>query len=159
MSKNNFFSQSKVELDFQRDNLVKLLRIKLFKEYQIEYCLSAFDFFTTHPEDYDGATMSQDLHDLPRTKGFSGLEVSSMVHDYMHIALNAYADEKAIKKSDQVFKTIMRKMDKSGVEIKWRMLRLSILSIFYPWYNRVFRGYSISKEQTEKIDNIYNDFK
>lgn len=136
-----------------REMMVVLLRIKGFSIEQIVYFCDAFEYFTQHPEKYDGSTLTQDLYDI------KGLEFASMLHDYLYFR-GAWASKDLLRKSDKVLVRVMRKMNKSGVEIKWRQLRLWLLrEVFnYAWVNRNFRGKKVTLNEVNEINKIYNLF-
>ena len=78
--RNRFFLQNSTVLAEKRKEVIEYLRIKGIDNKRY---LQAYDYFATHNEEFDGATIVKDLDDLP------DLPLAAMVHDwrYVHILL------------------------------------------------------------------------
>lgn len=157
-SKSNYFQQSQETLSANREILITYLVIKKFDRTQRDIILKAYDYFVENPHRYDGATMSQDLFDLPRNGMYDGLEIAAMVHDYIYIYLQANLSHKAMKVADQIMKSIMIKTNKSGFEIGRRMFLLKLVNRPFAWYNRFKTGNRITAAQMAQIQYKYYAF-
>ena len=141
-----------------REQLITYLVIKKFNRLQREIVFNAYDYFVENPNRYDGATMSQDLYDLPKSGNYDGLEIAAMVHDYIYIYLCANLSPKAMKIADKTMKSLMIKTNKSGFEIGRRMFLLKLVKIPFAWYNRIKTSNRITEAQMESINHTYNAF-
>lgn len=154
-SKSNYFQQSQFDLSANRDLLITYLVIKKFNRTQRDIILKAYDYFVENPNKYDGATMSQDLYDLPKSGKYDGLEIAAMLHDYMYIELGANLSREHMKLADKVMKSIMIKTNKSGFEIGRRMFLLKLVNRPFAWYNRIKTGNRITHSQMDQITYLY----
>jgi hypothetical protein len=125
------YFRAKPELKEDREFMIDILSFWSYNDLQISYFTTAFDYFCNYPEQYDGATASQDLEDIP------GLEFAAMLHDFNYVVFNAKMSIEAMRIADMVMKSNMRKMQKSGVEITWRMFRLDIIRRPYALLNQI----------------------
>ena len=73
---NKFFRQPLDVLVEKRKDVIEYLRIK---GIDAETYLKAYDYFTIHTEEFDGATIVKDLDDLP------DLPLAAMVHDWQYL--------------------------------------------------------------------------
>lgn len=131
-SKSSFFYQSKSILSQYRVEMIDLLIIRDFSEYEISFYLEAYDYFVDNPENYDGATASEDLNDIP------GLELDSMSHDFDYVAKNVSGSFKYKRISDKIMFKNMSRNSKSGFERYRRSALLWLLSYvaLFPLWNK-----------------------
>jgi len=144
-SESNYFKQSKASLDLGLEDMIFTLDLRGFNEEQNGYFILAYEYFSLFPEKYDGATQSQDLVDIPsRQKGFDGLEISTMLHDWIYIFLKARYSVKTMKIADKIMESTMRKFSKSGFEISWRLFRLAIIRRPFAIFNQIKSYFKVS---------------
>jgi hypothetical protein len=130
-SKNDFFKKDKYQLLSLKMEVYKLLFIKRRNHKEILEYLEAFDYFIEHPDKYDGATIVQDLCDIPR------LDLDAMLHDYEYIVKGANRDFVKKWKSDLKYIQYMQKNGK-GLRII-RMIALTLIGIVYVPYNLIVK--------------------
>jgi hypothetical protein len=130
-SKNDFFKKDKYQLLSLKMEVYKLLFIKRRNHKEILEYLEAFDYFIQHPDKYDGATIVQDLCDIPR------LDLDAMLHDYEYIVNGANRDFVKKWKSDLKYIQYMQKNGK-GLRII-RMIALTLIGIVYVPYNLIIK--------------------
>lgn len=127
-SKNNYFFQSRASLDIGLDEMILLLEIKRFTTAQQWYFIRSYEFFCKYPSEFDGATMSQDLIDiLAKEKGYNGLELAAMLHDWIYVFLKANLRVATMRVADYIMRVVMVQQHKSGIEIVWRLARLAVI--------------------------------
>jgi len=134
-SSNTYFLKDAFKLKSNWLHLEKDLEIWGYSKKQVQLFKNAYDYFILNPTEYDGATMSQDLYDVP------GLELAAMKHDYTYIFLKAKYSAKAMRIADFEMYRDMKKMSKCGVQITWRRIRLSIVRRLYAVYNQLKNKY------------------
>ena len=78
-SRDYTFYNDKETLSKYRKYLKVLLYIKGRDPKDIQEYLNAYNYFTTHPSEFDGATIVKDLVD------FGELDLDAMLHDYDYI--------------------------------------------------------------------------
>jgi hypothetical protein len=116
-SRDYTFFKSKEDLDKIKIDMVKLLKIKDRSTEDINKYKIAFEYFRSHPHEFDGATVVKDLSDL------KGLDLDALVHDYDYIK---GANRNFIKKWKADLKYI-KNMELQGKGI--RVFRLFMLTI------------------------------
>lgn len=149
-SENTFFHQDPYILKQYRGKVENLLVVKGYNYAQIQVYLRAYDYFTYHKESFDGATMTEDLCDIP------GLDLDAMLHDYLYIKYNAAGSYKYICKADKLIRTEMYRKGKSTINagLRFVLLVLKTFLIPYPLYSRIFKGRKMSDADKEQIDHI-----
>lgn len=101
-SDNKFFYQDKETLDKHYLDLLYILDMwKLPPTIQKLY-IDAYLYMVKHPEDYDGATIVNDLTIIP------GLDIWAMVHDYLYVVFNVAVNWKAKYIADVIYAKLMR---------------------------------------------------
>lgn len=135
-SKNDFFKQQKIDknedgrlkrLAKKREVVKRLLEIKKFHVFEIDYFLEAYDYFVINKKQFDGATLVKDIYDVPK------LELSAMLHDYQYIYLlprfSGKAWHKSKKRYDKEYCNNLIKLGKIKhkriAQIRYLLLRLS----------------------------------
>ena len=124
-SKNDFFFQSKEDLEIARDLMILQLENLGRSRKDINRFLLSYDWFCKNPERYDGSTIVRDLFDL-KYKGFR-LSTSSMWHDYDYIVNGANRNFiKNVKSNWQYFNDLLANGKGAHIE---RLIGLTIISI------------------------------
>ena len=95
--------------------------------------MNAYNYFTTHPSEFDGATIVKDLVD------FGELDLDAMLHDYDYIT---GSNRNIVKKFKADLKYI-KNMEKNGKGIRVvRFILLTIAGIFtipYSYFKHLFK--------------------
>ncbi len=110
-SKSDFFKQDYTVLMKKKKQMEIVLGFKDFSELEIGFFEDAYDYFVVNPSEYDGATASQDLYDLP------GIEFPPVSHDFDYVAKNCMSSLKYTRISDKILFYNMKKMGASKYEI------------------------------------------
>jgi hypothetical protein len=154
-STSNYFHKPAHLLAQDREFMIDILMFWGFNDLQESYFTTAFDYFVANPNEYDGATASQDLYDIPSKvidgKKYDGLEFAAMLHDWIYIVLRANKSVEAMRIADRVMKRVMKRMRKSGAEITWRLFRLAIVRRPFAIYN----WWTTSKDIKTDVISIY----
>ena len=133
-SRDYTFYNDKETLAKYRKYLKVLLYIKGRDPKDIQEYLNAYNYFTTHPSEFDGATIVKDLVD------FGELDLDAMLHDYDYLH---GANRNFIKKWKADIKYI-KNMERNGKGIRvFRLLLLTIIGIVFVPY--CFIKYKIKK--------------
>ena len=133
-SRDYTFYNDKETLEKYRKYLKVLLYIKGRDIKDIQEYLNAYNYFITHPSEFDGATIVKDLVD------FGELDLDAMVHDYDYLH---GANRNFIKKWKADIKYI-KNMERNGKGIRvFRLLLLTIIGIIFVPY--CFMKYKIIK--------------
>ena len=124
-SRDYTFYNDKETLEKYRKYLKVLLYIKGRDIKDIQEYLNAYNYFITHPSEFDGATIVKDLVD------FGELDLDAMVHDYEYLH---GANRNFIKKWNADIKYI-KNMERNGKGIRvFRLLLLTIIGIVFVPY-------------------------
>ena len=131
-SKSNFFLQpgKSVEerrkfLSEKRKDVDTLLTIWGYELSQRHIYLVAYDYFTLFPTEYNGASMTEELCDIP------GLDLDAMLHDYIYVALKASVSWKYQVLADKLFRSEMRRRSKSSWNGGYRYVMLLLKTPFW----------------------------
>ena len=81
-SVSHFFEQDKNVLAVKYQDVFSILKIKGYNVDQQTVYKKAFDYFVENPHDFDGATLVNDLCDIP------DLDLDAMLHDYHYVNYN-----------------------------------------------------------------------
>lgn len=128
-SNNNYFKKPAITHKLNRGKVKYYLEeIKGYSPAQANIYLAAYDYFVINPEEFDGATMTEDLCDV------KGLELTAMLHDYLYIALNASASLHFIRLADKLFFQEMKRMDKSSWNLGYRKFALWCVRRYWVWF-------------------------
>jgi len=147
-SENHYFTQSALKLQIGRVNVSDLLGAKGYSQECIDLYLKAFDYFTTNPDKFDGATLVKDLCDLP------GLDIDAMLHDYHYINYNVGSSFAMKWKSDFLYGKGNERKGKSLYASYSRFAGLTLSGLFFIPFAIIKRG-KMSKEQKEKFLQDY----
>jgi len=154
-STSNYFKQSKANLLLCYKDMLWILENRGFSEKEIGYFESSYNYFCLFPDEYDGATATQDLVDVPAKElGYDGLEFSSMVHDWIYVSLRARYSVIQMRAADEIMEIIMKKMNKSKFEITWRLFRLAIIRRPFAIWNTLKTWFKI-KPLADLINEMY----
>ena len=124
-SRDYTFYNDKETLSKYRKYLKVLLYIKGRDIKDIQEYLNAYNYFITHPSEFDGATIVKDLVD------FGELDLDAMVHDYDYLH---GANRNFIKKWNADIKYI-KNMERNGKGIRvFRLFLLTIIGIIFVPY-------------------------
>ena len=124
-SRDYTFYNDKETLEKYRKYLKVLLYIKGRDIKDIQEYLNAYNYFITHPSEFDGATIVKDLVD------FGELDLDAMVHDYDYLH---GANRNFVKKWKADIKYI-KNMERNGKGIRgFRLLLLTIIGIVFVPY-------------------------
>ena len=123
-SENNFFKQDKNILIKKREQLKFILTDVWGVDSKIY--LEAYDYFLNNPNDYDGATIVNDLTIMPN------LDIWAMFHDYLYIKFNVAVNLKYKHLADLKYCQEMRKFKISWGSV-WlvRYVGLLISTIYF----------------------------
>ena len=148
-SKNGFFLQDTFTLKVKQKDVRDLLFIKGYEEPQIELYMKAYDYFTYHREEFDGATMTEDLYDIPQ------LDLDGMFHDWPYIRYNVAGNYKYMWLVDLLIRSEMRKKGKSTINAGLRFVLLLLKTLIgYPVFCYLFKGRRMSADDKAAMDRI-----
>lgn len=147
-SRSRFFDKNDYALDKWRSNVKRLLEIKGYTENQISIYLKAFDYFSDHPNDFDGATIVKDLQDLPH------LDLDAMLHDYQYLVQNTAANYYTKWYSDWMYAKGQERKGKGQYSSFSRFVGLTIIGIVFVPYAGFKRGKTTLKQETA----FFNDY-
>lgn len=148
-SSNNYFRQAPAILQANRKKVDEYLILKGYEVDQREIYLSAYDYMTHCPEDFDGATMTEDLPDI------ENLELAAMLHDYLYVYYRAAGSFKYSWISDKLMRLEMRRMGKSSWNTGVRFVLLLLKAPFFVPYCNIFKNRIMNKVEEEKIKRIF----
>ena len=158
-SKSNFFHQpGKTDderiafLSEKRKDVDSLLLIWGYELSQRHIYLDAFDYFAKYPKDYNGASMTEDLGDIP------GLDLDAMLHDYLYVVLMACVSWKYQILADKLFRSEMRRREKSSWNRGYRFIMLMIKTPFWIAICWVLKGRRITDKHKKAMDGIFRAF-
>ena len=149
-SSSSYFHQDNETLATGRRNLVKYLGIKGYERDEITLYKKAYDYFVANPAEYDGATMTEDLCDLP------GLDLDAMLHDWIYIVYNASGNYRYIWMADKLMREEMKRKGKSTINAGLRFVLLALKTLlFYPAYSYLFKKRRMSLDDKSAFEWIY----
>ena len=147
-SENHFFNQDKATLLLKRDSVCKLLTMKGYGLESVAIYLKSYDYFCINPDQFDGATLVNDLCDIP------DLDLDAMLHDWMYLVCNAAVNIRCKWMADMIFSKGMEQKGKGQYTAYSRFAGLTLSGIGFIPFARIKRG-RITKEQKEYIENAY----
>jgi len=145
MSTNDFFQRDYDELYRDRQQLSKLLKIRCFSLNYISAILEAYDFFVINKNDFDGATLLQDLYD------YKNLDLKALVHDYIYLKFNCASSYTYKKKADNLFAKMHSHFHNGDLERITRRTGLGISTTPFLIFNILKKGV-MKKEQKNTMD-------
>ncbi|WZL88332.1 hypothetical protein VS868_12065 [Salinimicrobium sp. 3283s] len=156
-SKSNFFIQPQLAGDLgrrtflseKRKDVDALLSIWGYELSQRQVYLQAFDYFVNHPKDFNGASMTEDLCDIP------GLDLDAMLHDYLYVVYKASVSWKYQILSDKLFRSEMRRRGKSSWNRGYRFVMLLLKCPFWIAWCWAVKGRRITAMDKIKMDYIF----
>lgn len=147
-SKSEYFHNATAE---DRQTLIVYLRdVWKYKPEEVDIYLVAFDHFLECPDDFDGATWTEELFDIP------GLDIDAMLHDYLYSALKASVSWKYQVRADQLLSNEMKRRRKSSWNRGYRFTALTISTPIWIPYCWFWKGRRITKGDKVKMDYIFN---
>lgn len=147
-SKNNFFKQTKKVLDRKRFEVESLLKFKGYLPIEISIYLTAYDYFCINTLDFDGATIVNDLDDIPE------LDLDAMLHDYQYLYYKVGASFRNKWRSDRIYMVNQIRKGKGQYSSISRFIGLTILSIFFVPYTKIKKTMSHQDEEHFIIDYL-----
>lgn len=149
-SENSYFDQSDAKLSVNREKIRRFLsEMKGYSSAQINYYLTAYDYFQVNKLHYDGATMTEDLCDI------ENLELCSMLHDWMYIHLKTSGNLKYRLLSDKLFRSEMSRMRKSSWNRGYRFVALLIISLLHTPWSWLVKNRRMTRSQRIAFDGMY----
>jgi hypothetical protein len=144
--KSAYFSNTLQKLQIDRINIRVLLSIKGYEQDQINIYLNAFDYFSNYPNDFDGATISKDLVDIP------DLDLDAMLHDYHYLICKVSSSFRYKFKADWIYAKEQERKGKGQYSSFTRFIGLTIIGIFL-----VPIGYIRNGKMNQKNKNIISN--
>lgn len=129
-SESKYFHKDKANLDKCVFDMVAYLKMKGYNYDQIAIYIKAFEYFVLNPNDFDGATLVNDLCDI------RGLDLDAMLHDHQYIVYFVGGSFSMKYRADKLFMHGIKKKGKNGI-----LYKLGVKN--YPAYSR-FIGLTIS---------------
>ena len=126
-----------------------LTRTWKYKAVEAYIYLQAYDYFVQNPNEFDGATLTEDMPDIPN------LDLDAMLHDYLYVALNASADWDYMVKADELFKKEMYRRQKSSWNSWYRNSALYLKTPFFLFKAKHLKGRRITGEDKKELDRIF----
>ena len=150
-SSNKFFFQDKEILDKHYLDLLYLLDIWKVPQPIKKLYIDSYLYFVTHPNEYDGATIVNDLTIIP------GLDIWAMVHDYLYIVFNVAVNPKAKWLADLLYIKLMRYFKVSwGASWLVRFGGLFISTLPFMFREYVIKGKRYTKENKKDFTELIN---
>lgn len=148
-SSNNYFRQDPFRLKENRKKVDEYLTLKGYELSQRDEYLKAYDHMTYFPEDFDGATMTEDLPDI------ENLELGAMLHDYLYIRFNGSGSFKYSWIADKLLRLEMRRMGKSSWNTGTRFVLLILKAPFFVPYTYLFKHRRMKRADKDNIQRIF----
>jgi len=148
-SSSNFFHEQYNMIVEGKKNMDAMLQIWGYEANEREFYTKAFDYFVINPEHYDGASMTEDLYDIP------GLDIDAMLHDYLYVGLNCSASLKYMWLSDKLIRSEMRRRGKSSWNTGYRFVALVLKTPFFLPYCYYFKKRRMNLDQEQKFRKIF----
>lgn len=149
-SSNNYFRQDPFILKENRKKVDEYLVLKGYELSERDFYIRAYDHFIYFPEDFDGATMTEDLPDI------ENLELAAMLHDYIYVKYKASGSFKYSWISDRLMRMEMRRMGKSSWNTGVRFVLLIFKAPFFVPYTYFFQGRKMVEADRIMINRIFN---
>lgn len=147
----DFFKQKDEMLLYFRKRMEDYLLEKNYTLEQIQLYVNAYNYFWSNPNNFDGATLVKDLHDI------SKLDLDAMLHDYHWLIYNVASNFKYQFLSNYAYSFGMRKKGKKIAPIT-RMIGLTIIMPFAFIYSICKRGF-INEWQKKQFKKDYKTLK
>lgn len=152
-SKNNFFHKPIDEL-IEKRTLLKQLLFNGWDLYnsQVNCFLEAYDYFVLNPNEYDGATIVNDLCLI------KGLDIFAMIHDYLYIKYNVAVSFINKFYADLIYCKLMREFKIPFFSV-WviRFTGLSLSGLFFIPREYFYNKKRISLKQKLDFKNFINN--
>lgn len=148
-SSSRYFHQDKEILRSYRKDVDLYLQLKGYELHERALYLKAYDYFVVNPDEFDGATMTEDLPDV------HGLELAAMLHDYLYIKYKASGSFKYIWMADRLIRSEMRKMNKSSWNTGARFVLLCLKTPFFVPYTWLFKSRRMSLNNKIAFEDLY----
>ena len=145
-SSSNFFHEQYNMIVEGKKYMDTMLQMWQYETSERSIYEKAFDYFVHHPEHYDGASMTEDLYDIP------GLDLDAMLHDYLYVSLNASASLKYMWLSDKLIRSEMQRKGKSSWNTGYRFVALVLKTPFFLPY-----CYLVKKRRCSLVDQLEMD--
>lgn len=148
-SSNNFFRSDLKILSENRKRVDLYLQLKNYDLSDRMIYLRAYDYFSANPDDFDGATMTEDLPDI------DDLELAAMLHDYLYIFYQSSSSFRYTWLADKLIRSEMRRMNKSSWNTGARFVLLILKTPFFVPYTRLILGRKMSVLNKYTFNVIY----
>lgn len=148
-SSNNYFRQDPFNLKENRKKVDEFLTLKGYELSERAEYLKAYDHMTYFPEDFDGATMTEDLPDI------ENLELAAMLHDYLYIRFKASGSFKYSWICDKLMRLEMKRQGKSSWNTGVRFVLLLLKAPFFVPYTYIFKGRRMRPEDRAQVTRIF----
>ena len=152
-STDHYFSQSVKILKANRRDVDTFLTLKGYEVSQREIYLKAYDHCCYNPEDYNGASLTEDLFDVHH------LEMVSMLHDVLYVRDNASVSLKYMWKADKLLRSEMKRMGKSSWNTGARFVLLLLKTPVWIAWCWLIKGRRITEGQKLRMDSIFRQLK
>lgn len=149
MSKNNYFWNPETFLRENRKQVDLFLQIKGYELQERSIYLEAYDFFVKHPEEFDGATMTEDLYDV------DNLELAAMLHDFLYLNDNAAGNFYYSWLADKLMRAEMKRMGKSSWNTGVRFVLLILKAPFFVPFTYFFKGRKMTDANKKRLVTRY----
>lgn len=144
-SSNNFFRQDSFRLKELRKDVDAFLQLKRYELNQRDFYLRAYDHMSYFPEDFNGASMTEDLPDI------DNLELAALGHDYLYIRHKVSGNFKYSWIADKLMRLEMKKMGKSSWNTGARFVLLLLKAPFFVPYTYIFKGRRMRSEDKAQV--------
>lgn len=121
-SSNDYFKQNFNKLHLNWRIVDMYLITQQYVPEEIGVYKKAYFFFVNNPSLYDGATMTEDLHDV------FNLDLDAMLHDYFYIHYNVAGSYKYTQIADKLFTEETLRKGKSSWNVGVRVVLLKLKS-------------------------------
>lgn len=150
-SSSKFFYQDKEILDKHYLDLLYVLDMWKVPQPIKKLYIDAYLYFVKYPNQYDGATIVNDLTIIP------GLDIWAMVHDYLYIIFNVAVDIKAKYIADLIYIKLMRYFKVSwGASWLVRFGGLLVSTLPFMIREYFYKGKRYTKENQKDFENLIN---
>ncbi|TQI72264.1 hypothetical protein JM79_3221 [Gramella sp. Hel_I_59] len=148
-STNDFFMQDDHLIFQAKRDMDVMLQLWQYEISERGPYNQAFDYFLRNPKHFNGASMTEELCDIP------WLDLDAMLHDYLYVGLNASASLKMTWRADKLLRQEMRRRGKSSWNTGYRFAMLTLKTPFFLAWAYLVKGRRISDSQKRDLKIIF----
>ncbi|MUP44886.1 hypothetical protein E0K83_03890 [Gramella sp. BOM4] len=148
-STNDFFEQDDNLIFQAKRDMDVILQLWGYELSERGPYVQAFDYFVRNPKHFNGASMTEELCDIP------WLDLDAMLHDFLYRGLNASANLKMMWRADKLLRQEMRRRGKSSWNTGYRFAMLTLKTPFFLFWAYVIKGRRLTENQKRDLNIIF----